>query len=408
MRLTTLLSLLCLLGRGIVSNASPTAKAKANGIRIPLTKRSTMTNDDGTVNIKALRNEITRVRSKLNRGFAAFEKNTGSIHPNDSRNSTKRETDAGTGAEPLLEIQETLWYGSITVGTPPSPFTVSIVDFDTGSSDLFLPASTCNVNCEGHTLWKTSSSSTIRSLGRSFRLAFAGPSVVSGTLVQDTVDLGGLTATEQDVGAATRYPTAFAIDVFPPDGRLGMAFPSISGFGANPVFHTLVAQGKTLTSQFAFKISTSGSELLLGGVNPGLFTGSLTQIPVSPVAFWQIALTSVNVNGVVVTGGQSIVDTAAGLLLGPADSVAQFYANIPGARDASNTLGTGFFTLPCTSVPTVSLKLGGRSFPISADSLNLGQVSPGSPRCIGGVASVDFSGMWILGDVFLRNVYSGQ
>lgn len=64
---------------------------------------------------------------------------------------------------------------------------------------------------------------------------------------------------------------------------MGMAFPQISDFGANPVFQTLVAQRKTTVSEFAFKLATSGSELFLGGVNSNLFTGAFTQNRVTSV-----------------------------------------------------------------------------------------------------------------------------
>ncbi|KAF9490544.1 acid protease [Pleurotus eryngii] len=395
MQLTSLLSFVVL---AIVASAVPTKECV--GTTIPLTKRSALVDQDGVVNIKALQNQILRVSSKLNRGFAAFEKNTGTLHPNDIRNITKR----ATGADPLTDDQEALWQGAISVGTPAKTFTV---DFDTGSSDLFLPASNCAVNCAGHTLWTTGASSTSRNAGRSFSLAFGDGSTVSGTVFSDTVTVAGLTATSQAVGAATRYSTGFAKAEFPPDGLMGMAFPQISEFGANPVFQTLVAQGKTTASEFAFKLATSGSELFLGGVNSNLFTGAFTQNRVTSVGFWQIALGSANVNGAaVVSGGQAIVDTGTTLLLGPASAVSRFYAAIPGARDATNTVGAGFFTFPCNSLPPLSLTLGGRAFPISAASFNLGTLSAGSTTCVGGVASVDFDNMWILGDVFLENVYT--
>jgi len=41
------------------------------------------------------------------------------------------------GSIPLAPADQQLWYGSISVGTPVKTF---LVDFDTGSSDLFLCA----------------------------------------------------------------------------------------------------------------------------------------------------------------------------------------------------------------------------------------------------------------------------
>lgn len=85
------------------------------------------------------------------------------------------------------------------------------------------------------------------------------------------------------MGSATQYSTGFALDDFPPDGLMGMAFPAISQFNANPVFQTLVAQSVTTASIFAFKLATTGSELFLGGVDTTKFTGDFTQNPVTEV-----------------------------------------------------------------------------------------------------------------------------
>ena len=62
-----------------------------------------------------------------------------------------------------------------------------------------------------------------------------------------------------------------------------MGFEQISVFGASPVFQTLVAQGKTTAPTFGVKLATSGSELFLGGADTTLFTGALTQVPLTTV-----------------------------------------------------------------------------------------------------------------------------
>ena len=49
---------------------------------------------------------------------------------------------------------------------------------------------------------------------------------------------------------------------------MGMAFKSISVYGANPTFQTLISEDKVTSSVFGFKLATSGSELFLGGINP--------------------------------------------------------------------------------------------------------------------------------------------
>jgi Eukaryotic aspartyl protease len=84
-------------------------------------------------------------------------------------------------------------------------------------------------------------------------------------------------------------------------------------------------------------------------------------------------------------------------------------------------------TVPCDFDTPISVYVGGKEVKISSASFNLGQVSPGSDTCIGGAASdagltggklafdslhgdgnkVDLcTEFWILGDVFLQNVYT--
>lgn len=62
---------------------------------------------------------------------------------------------------------------------------------------------------------------------------------------------------------------------------MGMAFPSISVFQASPVVQTLIAEGQLSDPVFAFNLASSGSELLIGGVDASMYTGSFTYTPVT-------------------------------------------------------------------------------------------------------------------------------
>ncbi|KAF5370147.1 hypothetical protein D9758_001280 [Tetrapyrgos nigripes] len=379
----------------LVCNAVPPSRI---GVKIPLNKRAALT-EDGVVNPAALQSQTKRLQAKLRRGFEAYERNTGKPHPNAKNFVSKRDT----GADPLTDDDESLWQGGISVAS---------VDFDTGSSDLFLPGTNCDVNCDGHKLYDTGASSTAKDQDDTFLLGFGDGSSVQGEIFTDTVTVAGLTATDQAVGSSTQYSTGFAADEFPPDGLMGMAFPAISEFGANPVFQTLIAQGQVDEPVFAFKLSTSGSELFLGGVNNDLFTGEFTQVPVTQEAFWQVDLDAVNANGnAALTDLGAIIDTGTTLIVGDTNSVAQFYAAVPGAQDASDTIGDGFFTFPCDSVPDVSFTFAGTDFSVSPDTFNLGLVSEGSSDCVGGIVSLPpdslpGDSLWVLGDVFMTNVYT--
>jgi len=248
--------------------------------------------------------------SKILRGFKAYERNTGRRHP---LSLGIKDFKRAVASDPLTDEQSQLWIGTISVGTPAVQYTV---DFDTGSSDLFLPGSTCDSTCSGHTLYNPSASSTSTDLGTTFTLSYGDGSTVSGEQYTDTVAVAGLTATEQTLGAASQYSSGFESSNFPADGLMGMGFQSISVYNAPPVFQSLIASGQTDSPVFAMKLVSSGSELTLGGLDSSIYKGSVTYIPVSQEGYWQSTFDSLNV------GGQSVVGSTACIV----DSVRRHYS----------------------------------------------------------------------------------
>jgi len=113
----------------------------------------------------------------------------------------------------------------------------------------------------------------------------------------------------------------------------------------------------------------------------------------------------------VIDVSSAIIDTGSTLVYGNSSSVKAFYGAIPGSRDASDTVGAGFFTFPCNSSNSIdiSLTFGGKAFRIAADNFNVGQISQGSDDCVGGIAANNdtaLNGAWLVGDVFLQSVYA--
>ncbi|KAI0299938.1 acid protease [Russula brevipes] len=370
----------------------------SRGIAIPIAKRG------GVVGTSKFANAVESSVAKIERGMAAYEKNTGAPHPLSGgiKTSNKR----NTGSDSLTDVSQFLWYGSLSIGTPPKPFTV---DFDTGSSDLFVPSSSCGSTCDGHRKYDPSTSSTSKDLGKPFTLTYGDGSTVSGEQYTDVVHVAGLTAGSQTLGAATQYSSGFQSPGFPADGLMGMGFESISVYGAPPPFQTLMAQGQVTEPVFGFKLATSGSELYLGGVNKDLYTGDFTWVTLSNAGYWQAPFDSISVNGkTVVQETEAIFDTGTTLIIGDPVGIASLYLEIPGALPAPQ-YGVGLYTIPCNFNTPISISVGGREFEISPASFNLGPVSAGSDTCIAGAAaSATFIGQfWILGDVFLQNVYTG-
>lgn len=67
------------------------------------------------------------------------------------------------------------------------------MDFDTGSSDMYLPGVTCTQNCRGHKLYNPRTSSSSRDYNQTFEFAFEDDSSVSGEVYQDSVSVSPFT-----------------------------------------------------------------------------------------------------------------------------------------------------------------------------------------------------------------------
>jgi hypothetical protein len=150
--------------------------------------------------------DLSITNRKFQDGFATYERNTGNPHPLSGSIPLSRRASA---SEPLTSQNLNLWYGSISVGTPPKSFSGmtflpdwlespydsrhDAVDFDTGSSDFFLFSSTCGANCSGHTFYDPSQSSSAQDLHKPFLLAYGDGSTASGEQFTDVVSVAGLT-----------------------------------------------------------------------------------------------------------------------------------------------------------------------------------------------------------------------
>ena len=80
------------------------------------------------------------------------------------------------------------------------------VDFDTGSSDLFVPSPSCGDTCSGHTPYNSSGSSSSVDLNQTFTLTYGGNSSVDGKEYTDVVEIVGLTVCSVVSSSAEHSP----------------------------------------------------------------------------------------------------------------------------------------------------------------------------------------------------------
>jgi len=369
-------------------------------VAIPLTKHSSSSISNRSVDIDGLKSRTASYTAKLLRGFENYERNTGTTHPFALKQSGSQNWKrSGAGLNLATGPNDDFWYGTISIGTPPKLFTVQV---DTGSSDLFIPASTGDAICKSHDhLWDPASSQTDEDLDETFKFNFADGAIVKGKQYNDKVTIAGFTADEQTIGVATTYSANMDKSRFPADGQLGLAFSTISKFPASSLLESLGRAGKLSDRVFSFKLAFDGGELYIGGVNEELFTGDITFVEVQTTGFWQVMVDDIRVNGnPVLRNIDSIIDTGANYIIGDPNRVLTLHRAYGG-----KVFNDDWYTFPCDNFPDVTLTFNGKPFTIPADVLNLGPAKYGSLDCLSGVVAHNLP-FWSIGSNFLRVFYT--
>jgi len=308
---------------------------------------------------------------------------------------------------PVYDYMNAQYYGPVSVGTPPQTFNVI---FDTGSSNLWIPAANCS-NCGFHPKYDSNHSSTYVANGTEFRIEY-GSGPVAGFLSDDTITWGGLKVQGQrfaEITDVSGLGLAYAIGKF--DGILGMAFQRISVNNIPTVFDGLVSQGQVKENMFAFHLGKEDGqegELFLGGYNPAKFTGPLVWVPVTAKTYWNTKLDSLTINGQsATTAVNAIVDTGTSLMAGPVEEVKKLAASVGATPFPLNPMEYLVDCSKVSSLPDIEITMSGQKFVLTGTDyvINIQNV-----ECLFGFVGLDVPApagpLWILGDVFIRKYYS--
>jgi hypothetical protein len=265
---------------------------------------------------------------------------------------------------------ELLYYGAMNVGGQ-----VFNADFDTGSSDTFVPGPNC-AGCAGNTRYDEGGTDE----GNTTTVTY-GSGMITGENFLDTVGVAGLVAQKSNVVSLT---SAMGFSDPNAPALLGMGFSTIAQSEQPTYFENLIAQKKVKRPEFSFFLgrassgTTAYSELTLGGRDPSRFIKPITKVPVTQRGYWQVALDGVLVNkavGLGLTKGQAAIDTGTTIVLAPTVASIDIYSRIPGARLVSVSGGVLMYTYPCSETPEVEIVFAGRPFAIAAEDFSLGKLT---------------------------------
>ncbi|XP_029287594.1 pepsin A-like [Cottoperca gobio] len=298
---------------------------------------------------------------------------------------------------PLTFDPDTTIYGEIGIGTPPQLFKVL---FDTGSSDLWVPSTSCTSSaCDKHVKFSSSASSTFQAGTKTFHISY-NSGYASGSTGYDLIKISDL-CVEHQIFGLTETEADFMASV-PWDGVLGLAFPGLSLEGGTPIFNSMWNQGKLLQNMFSMYLSSSveGSMLILGGTDSSYYTGGIKWIPLYEATnFWNIQIQSITINGNTVGCSGScaaVVDSGTSFITGPNKDI----DNINGWLGAfSDQYGDAAVSCSNTDLlPDIVFNIHGYNFALPPSTYVIKSAS----GCRTGFAT----GTWILGEVFMRQFYT--
>ncbi|KAG9061978.1 hypothetical protein KI688_006695 [Linnemannia hyalina] len=335
---------------------------------------------------------------------------------------------AFVGVAPLRgNSLDTQWVAAMSIGTPPQEFSVV---FDTGSGDLWVSSVGCTSRvCNSQRRFSPSQSSIIsfQMDNTRWQIAYADTSQASGILGVDNVTVAGISVSNQTFGLAS-----INAGPVPPsgtsgfDGIMGLGFEGTSdmkGFRSpitnmmlqNQIDQAIVSVWLNKASEQDAKLS-NGGEFIFGGVDPSLYTGSITYLPVTSDSQWQVAVDEVYIGrkelAVSKSSSYAVVDTGSSYILLPDYLATAFHRAIPNSQ-YDKDLG---WMIPCTlakstSVGDLTFVLGGQKFAVPLSDIVILE-SGFKGICLSAVDSWSEAtnghsseSQILLGDLFIKNHY---
>ncbi|MCJ1466790.1 hypothetical protein MMC07_005410 [Pseudocyphellaria aurata] len=326
------------------------------------------------------------------------------------------------GRVPASVVQNDFeWLCPVKVGTPAKTYKMI---FDTGSADLWLWSTELppTVNTSGRHLYNPAKSRTFtRSAGSTWKQSYNDQiSSASGSVGTDLVNLGGLKIRNQTIQLADTLSPSF--QTIPGDGLLGLAFGFINHVSPVPVAtapENLAAQGSVPKAKQIFTTYLSSYRDAKDRDNKSFYTfGFVDQKALrgqtihyadidNSQGLWQFQSTSASVGDrqVALFDNTAVADTGSSLALIDDSICGVIYDAIPGSRYDSSVQGYVFPTnTTLDQLPVVKFAVGDQEFAVQKEDLAYADVGEG--YTYGGIQSRGDLSFDVLGDTFLKSVYS--
>ncbi|KAL2160892.1 hypothetical protein VTH06DRAFT_1089 [Thermothelomyces fergusii] len=282
---------------------------------------------------------------------------------------------------------------------------------DTGAANTWLMGSECtSAACQLHDTFDPSTSKTWKSKRNGFEI-FYGTGDVRGIVGQDMMVFAGIT-----------HDTSFGLANYTSDDFKHFAFDGILGLGmgqsATGTFLQTLKEQRVLDS-LVVGISlnrdsdgTNDGQVTFGGIDESQFTGKLAYhgVPAEQRknGEWAITMDGASLKGrsAGIPSRLAFIDTGTSFIFAPPDDLDALFKAIPGVTTAQDGPYTEYW-VPCDTTAPVTLTFSGVDYAISARDWVVPGGGGEDGRCLSNLYGFEISaGTWLIGDTFLKNVYS--
>jgi len=300
--------------------------------------------------------------------------------------------------------------GTLLLGNnPPQSFEVV---FDTGSDMIVITSDDCQgARCNEMAHYSCTSCSRTP---YSYNISYGDGTWGSGPIVADTVSIGGLIIHDQQILDITQSGLDLSSYGAGISGLVGL-MPSSPVLNAVPPLSTIFKDKLLDMNVFSVYLAPSlkqnqGGSFLFGGIDSTKFEGSLNYVPISTASgvregMWYVDADNAFAGDTPVSGYTTspwLFDTGTSFIAVPTSFAEAFHANIPGSTYSSMD---GIYILPCQGTKTFGVSFNGIKYEVPYSDY-VAAAGGGSSLCVSLVMPLGNYEMYILGDPFLRQVYS--
>ena len=276
---------------------------------------------------------------------------------------------------------------------------------DTGSTNTWVFGSDCKSSaCSIHNTFGKDDSTTLNMSTKPFSLVY-GTGEVDGIMAKDTVEFANYTL-KLEFGLANVASNDF--NNYPMDGILGLGPAPSNDLGSQTVMQALDAQAGLKDNVLGIHLQRAADgakdgTLTIGGTDSSKFKGDLNYTPTKSNSAWEINVDDMFVGDKACNfkSKSAIIDTGTSYALMPPSDAKTLHALIPGSAASGES-----FTVPCDASTKVEVSFSKVKYSISPKDY-VGKRGSGNTCASNIIGHQPFGpDQWILGDVFLKNVYA--